>query len=151
MSLRDYLKNVERKHIQLWFEFRDGFEVCIRPLTQREFRALVNKCKRFRYNRRTHMREEVVDDDALREKIVRECVLDWKGLTPNKLRQWIPGIDIEPHDQEIPYNPEDALALMDHLFGFENFIVNAITRSYEIIDEFEGEATQNLSSMSDGG
>lgn len=150
--LKELLKEVGPGNVRYWAEFRDGFEVCFKPISRDELRRIYRKNTRFTWNRRTHQREETVDEEGFRRDFLRAVLLDWRGLTVGKLRRWLPGLPLSgPDDQEIPFDYEDAELLAERLLGFENFLTTLATQYYELEDVVRTEAVENFGPSSGGG
>jgi len=99
-------------------------------------------------NFRTREREERLDDDKLRKEYARQIIVNWRGLTGEKLQKLVPGIEIKKSDldKEIPYTQEVAISLLEVSMEFENWVIDICTNveNYSHIAEQKEKEQENL-------
>ena len=90
-----------------WIEFGglDGFSVEIANLSRKELTGIRKKCTTTKFNRRSRIAEEVLDDEKFVTEFTRKTVKNWKGLTLAHLEALIL-IDTDGQDlaKEVEYN-----------------------------------------------
>ena len=66
-----------------WIDFGglDGFSVEIANLSRKELNGIRKKCTTTKFNRRSRVAEEVLDDEKFVTEFTRKTVKNWKGLT----------------------------------------------------------------------
>lgn len=92
---------------------------------------------------------EQLNDEKLRSAYAEWIIKDWRGLTVEKLRQLIPGVETAEKtegEKEIPYNHEIAVALLESSIEFENWVIGIATeiRNYSKIAEQKKKEIENL-------
>jgi hypothetical protein len=99
------------------------------------FSQIREGCKETRVNKFTRQPEETLNEEKLRLEYARFIIKGWRGVTPEKLNQIVPGIKMviekeklgknEPFDpaEEIPYHYEIGAVLLQYSRDFENFIL----------------------------
>ena len=100
------------------------------------------------FNTKTRDREERLNDDKLRNEYVDQIIRGWRGLTPRKLKKLIPGFTCEDADldNDIPFEKEIALVLMEYSIDFESWIIDTatLTENYTVIEEKKNKEYENL-------
>ena len=66
-----------------WIDFSglDGFSVQVCNLSRKELTAIRKKCTTTKFNRRSRVAEEILDEDKFVAEFARKTVRGWKGLT----------------------------------------------------------------------
>ena len=99
-------------------------------------------------NPRTREREEKFNDDKLRKEYSRQIVINWRGLTAEKLQHILPGLKIvgKENTDDIPYSSVIAEAILEVSLEFENWAIDIATNveNYSHIAEEKGKELENL-------
>jgi len=99
-------------------------------------------------NPRTREREERLNDDKLRSEYARQIIIDWRGLTGEKLQRILPGLKIVGKDkgEDIPYSSVIAEALLEVSLEFENWAIDMATdvENYSHIADGKEKELENL-------
>lgn len=112
-----------------WFEYRDGFELCLRYLPKREAKRI-----------------QSVRADKQDEEFYKLVVSDWRGLTARKLSRFckVDGrVAPESLNEEIPFSYEGLMALVDAVYGLDDFVVSLATDHRSFQSETWGEELKN--------
>jgi len=107
------------------FEFRDGFKLRIRYVPQPEFQRTIRESIRQVYVR-GQMREQI-DEQVSRQNTAR-LIEDWSGLTPELLGR-LCDVDTSAIDAgcRMPATEENKLELIEHVYGFGQFVLDCAT------------------------
>ena len=108
-----------------WIDFSglDGFSVEIANLSRKELTGLRKKCTTTKFNRKSRMAEDVLDDEKFVTEFTRKTVKNWKGLTLAHLETLIL-VDIEGQDpnKEVDYSEENAEVLVSQSTEFDTWL-----------------------------
>ena len=108
-----------------WIEFGglDGFSVEIANLSRKELTGIRKKCTTTKFNRKSRMAEEVLDDEKFVTEFTRKTVKNWKGLTLAHLETLIL-VDIDDQDptKEVEYSEENAEVLVSQSTEFDTWL-----------------------------
>lgn len=108
-----------------WIDFAglDGFSVEVANLSRKELTGLRKKCTTTKFNRRSRMAEESLDDDKFVTEFTRATVKNWKGLTLAHLETLIL-IETEGQDltKEVEYTEENAEILVSQSTEFDTWL-----------------------------
>ena len=108
-----------------WIDFAglDGFSVEIANLSRKELTGLRKKCTTTKFNRKSRMAEDVLDDEKFVTEFTRKTVKNWKGLTLAHLETLIL-VDIEGQDpnKEVDYSEENAEVLVSQSTEFDTWL-----------------------------
>ena len=66
-----------------WIDFSglEGFSVEVANLSRKELTGIRKKCTTTKFNRRSRVAEDVLDDDKFVTEFTRKTIKGWKGLT----------------------------------------------------------------------
>jgi len=108
-----------------WIEFAglEGFSVEIANLSRKELTGIRKACTTTKFNRRSRVAEEVLDEDKFVTEFTRKTVNNWKGLTLAHLETLIL-IDVEGQDleKEAEYTEENAEVLVSQSAEFDTWL-----------------------------
>jgi hypothetical protein len=128
------LKNITNKSLSAWVDFPDieGFKVHLHFLKREELLKIRNSSLIFTFNKRTRQKEEEVDNAKFIAKYAEKVILDWQGLYMKNLPDLMP-IDLSDKngDEEIPYDLEDAIELLNNSTIFDQFVSESLN-DYEL-------------------
>lgn len=116
------------KVIAVPFPDMEDFVVSVAYIDRETLRKLREQAMVIKYNKRTKLREEEVDNTKFNELYAEKAIRGWTGLTASKLGKLLP-VDftkISGGDEEIPYSPEDAAFLLTNSTIFDSVIANAL-------------------------
>lgn len=148
----DILRQFKDERTQLgpqdgkWFDFAErGLELKIKPMTPDEFNRVGQRAKKTTFKR--HQRSEEVDSKKLNDLMMREIVVDWRGMTAGLycLYTGIPvdriariyGIPQEDATKAaVPFGPDASQFLGEQCTGVWTFVYESAT---ELAAEHEGE------------
>ena len=121
MNLKDLVVDV--KEAEAAFPGLKGFNVLIANLSRKELTKLRKKCTTQKFNRKTHIVEDELNEDKFVEEFSKAVIKGWSGLTLEHLSTLIL-IDTEGQDlsQELPYSQENAELLISSSGDFDSFI-----------------------------
>lgn len=104
-----------------------GFFVTLRYLDREKLTKIRNACIVRKRNRSTRQYEEDVDNDKFTELWSESAIVSWRGLKIKHLKDFLPvdtaGMDGE---EDVPYSPEDALALVQNSTSFDQFLTDSM-------------------------
>jgi len=109
----------------MWIDFGglEGFEVEVANLSRKELTGLRKKCTTTKFNRRSRVAEEVLDEDKFITAFSKASVKNWKGLTLGHLETLIL-IDTEDQDlsANVEYSEENAEVLVAQSSEFDTWL-----------------------------
>ena len=108
-----------------WAEFPglDGFEVELANLSRKELVNLRKNCTESKFNRKTRMFEESLNDEKFVKDFTEATVKGWKGLKLKYLEDLIL-VDLSGQDPEsvMDYSDENAQVLVENSTEFDNWL-----------------------------
>ena len=129
------INNVINKNAITEFEFPEieGFFVKIAYVPREELTKIRKASLEYKYDKKTHQREEVIDDDKFLERYAEKVIVGWRGLKFKHLPTLFPAdlSTVDP-ETEIEYSPEEALQLLKVSVDFDRFV----TDTQESLDKF---------------
>ena len=108
-----------------WVEFPglEGFEVELANLSRKELVNLRKRCTTNKFNRKTRVFEEILDENKFVEEFSGATIKGWKGLKLKYLEDLIL-VDLKGQDPEImmEYSSENAQTLVENSQEFDNWL-----------------------------
>jgi len=99
-------------------------------------------------NPRTGQKEERINEDKLRDEYARQIIREWKGLTPSKLADILPGVEFKDEDgaRPIEFSHDVAVALLEASLEFEAWVIDIATevKNFKHVAERQEELEENL-------
>jgi hypothetical protein len=121
MQLKSLLVDIKTA----WVEFPglDGFEVELANLSRKELVNLRKRCTTNKFNRKTRVFEEILDENKFVEEFSGATIKGWKGLKLKYLEDLIL-VDLKGQDPEImmEYSSENAQTLVENSQEFDNWL-----------------------------
>ena len=121
MELKSLLVDVKTA----WVDFPgiEGFEVELANLSRKELVNLRKKCTTNKFDRKTRMFNETLDETKFVSEFTSATVKGWKGLKLKYLQDLIL-VDLKGQDpeQEMEYTPENAEVLVENSTEFDNWL-----------------------------
>ena len=121
MQLKSLLVDVKTA----WVEFPglEGFEVELANLSRKELVNLRKRCTTNKFNRKTRVFEEILDENKFVEEFSGATIKGWKGLKLKYLEDLIL-VDLKGQDPEImmEYSSENAQTLVENSQEFDNWL-----------------------------
>ena len=106
-----------------WVEFPglDGFEVELANLSRKELQNIRKNCINNKFNRKTRIFEETLDDEKFVREFAEKTVQNWKGLKLKYLEDLIL-VDLTNQDveKELDYTLDNAYLLVENSSEFDN-------------------------------
>ena len=108
-----------------WVDFpgMDGFEVELANLSRKELVNLRKRCTTNKFDRKTRMFNEELDEAKFVTEFSGATVKGWKGLKLKYLEDLIL-VDLKGQDKEseMPYSKENAEVLVENSSEFDNWL-----------------------------
>jgi len=108
-----------------WVEFPglDGFEVELANLSRKELQNIRKNCINNKFNRKTRIFEETLDDEKFVREFAEKTVQNWKGLKLKYLEDLIL-VDLTNQDveKELDYTLDNAYLLVENSSEFDNWL-----------------------------
>jgi len=108
-----------------WVEFPGSpdFEVELANLSRKELQNLRKNCIQNKFNRKTRMYEESLDDEKFVKEFTLKTVKGWKGLKLKYLEDLLL-VDYPKKDAdvELEYTEDNALTLVENSTEFDNWL-----------------------------
>jgi hypothetical protein len=133
----------------IWVKYLDTFEIELRFLSRAEMTRILDKSKRWEWDKKDHSKIERLDSEKFYQDYVAKVFAGWKGLTQAVLARMLP-VKVENPDAEVPFSVENAALLMRHAYDFETF-VQGVVMDIERFREQETEIEIKNSESSQGG
>ena len=121
MDLKSLL--VDSKTAWVDFPGMDGFEVELANLSRKELVNLRKRCTTNKFDRKTRMFNEELDEAKFVTEFSGATVKGWKGLKLKYLEDLIL-VDLKGQDKEseMPYSKENAEVLVENSSEFDNWL-----------------------------
>ena len=121
MELKSLL--VDSKTAWVDFPGMDGFEVELANLSRKELVNLRKRCTTNKFDRKTRMFNEELDEAKFVTEFSNATVKGWKGLKLKYLEDLIL-VDLKGQDKEseMPYSKENAEVLVENSSEFDNWL-----------------------------
>ena len=121
MDLKSLL--VDSKTAWVDFPGMDGFEVELANLSRKELVNLRKRCTTNKFDRKTRMFNEELDEAKFVTEFSGATVKGWKGLKLKYLEDLIL-VDLKGQDKEseMPYTQENAEVLVENSQEFDNWL-----------------------------
>jgi len=121
MELKSLL--VDTKTAWVDFPGLDGFEVELANLSRKELVNLRKRSVSSKFDRKTRMFNEELDETKFVSEFTEATVKSWKGLKLKYLEELIL-VDLKGQDveQEMPYTFENAKLLVENSSEFDNWL-----------------------------
>ena len=108
-----------------WVEFPglEGFEVELANLSRKELVNLRKRCTTNKFNRKTRMFEDSLDENKFVDEFTKATVKNWKGLKLGYLEDLVL-VDLKNQDKEaeLPYDLDNAKLLVENSTEFDNWL-----------------------------
>ena len=121
MELKSLLVDVKTA----WVEFPglEGFEVELANLSRKELVNLRKNCSSNKFNRKTRVFEESLDENKFVSEFSKATIKGWKGLKLKYLEDLIL-VDLSGQDpnKEMEYTSENAEVLVENSAEFDNWL-----------------------------
>ena len=108
-----------------WVEFPglEGFEVELANLSRKELGNLRKKCTTNKFNRKTRMFEDSLDENKFVKEFTSATVKNWKGLTVEHTSSlMLISADAENKDTDVPFSEENAETLVANSTEFDTWL-----------------------------
>ena len=108
-----------------WIDFAglEGFSVEIANLSRKELNGIRKACTTTKFNRRSRVAEEVLEDEKFVTEFTRKTVKNWRGLTLAHLETLIlVDIDNQDSSKEFEYTEENAEVLVSQSTEFDTWL-----------------------------
>ena len=121
MELKSLL--VDSKTAWVDFPGLDGFEVELANLSRKELVNLRKRCTTNKFDRKTRMFNEELDETKFVKEFTEATVKGWKGLKLKYLEDLIL-VDLQGQDPngELEYTEENAQVLVENSTEFDNWL-----------------------------
>jgi len=133
----------------MWIDFGglEGFSVEVANLSRKELTGLRKKCTTTKFNRRSRVAEEVLDEDKFVTAFAKASIKNWKGLTIGHLETLIL-IDTESNelDEIVEYSEENAEVLVSQSSEFDTWLNEVVFD----LENFRSEPKRKVHSKTGG-
>jgi hypothetical protein len=111
------------KTVTIKFPGYEDFFVDVCYLAREELLKLRKRCVTTKFNRKTHIAEEVLDDEKFLTEYTAAVIKGWKGLKFSYLEEFLL-VDISKlnPDDELPYTEDNAELMMKNSNSFDSWI-----------------------------
>ena len=108
-----------------WVEFPEaaGFEVQVNNLSRKEIVNLRKRCITTKFNRKSRIMEEDLNEEKFVREFTKATVVGWKGFQLKYLEDLLL-VDLGDNDpeSELEYNQENAEMLVNNSTEFDNWL-----------------------------
>lgn len=106
----------------------DGFTVELCFLAREELIKLRKKSLNVKYNRKTHLQEETLDDEKFLSEYVKAVIKGWKGLKVSYLEELllVDTSKLDPSVKELAFTKENAETLMKNSGDFDAWVSETV-------------------------
>jgi len=125
MNLKDLM--IDTKSVWVDFPGCKGFEIQVATLSRKELTKLRKNCLIHKFDRKTRVPVEELDEEKFVSEFTKATVKDWKGLTLTHLESLVL-IDIPEgkEEEELPYSEENAEMLVSSSSEFDNYLNDVV-------------------------
>ena len=126
---------VDSKSVWMDFPGLDGFSVEVVNLSRKELTNLRKRCTIQKFDRKTRMLQEDLNEERFVTEFSKGTIKNWKGLTLDHLETLIL-IDKGEKDpnEEVPYSEENAEVLVSNSTEFDTWLNEVVFD----LDNFRG-------------
>lgn len=119
---------VESKTAWVDYPGLDGFQVEVATLARQELIGLRKSCMFQKFDRKTHLKTEELDEPKFIRRFTEATIKGWKGLKYRYLEELIP-VDISKvnPDEEMPFSLDDAVLLVSNSGDFDSWLNDAVS------------------------
>ena len=146
MQLKSLLVDIKTA----WVEFPglDGFEVELANLSRKELVNLRKRCTTNKFNRKTRVFEEILDENKFVEEFSGATIKGWKGLKLKYLEDLIL-VDLKGQDPEImmEYSSENAQTLVENSQEFDNWLNEVVFDLENFRSQQQGKVVPEIKSQ----
>ena len=146
MELKSLLVDVKTA----WVEFPglEGFEVELANLSRKELVNLRKRCTTNKFNRKTRVFEEILDENKFVEEFSGATIKGWKGLKLKYLEDLIL-VDLKGQDPEImmEYSSENAQTLVENSQEFDNWLNEVVFDLENFRSQQQGKVVPEIKSQ----
>lgn len=141
MNLKKLLK-VHKEELKIWVEFC-GFQLELIYTDRRGLEQMLERSRVRYFDRKIRQTIETLSDETFNEQLAAK-INDWKDLNLGKLAE-LTNINIEGEDpdQIIPCTKENKTAMVQEVYGLNNFIRETIMDLQAFRDSQLEEETKN--------
>ncbi len=123
------LKTMMVKSKEVWVDFPGlkDFEVLVAILSRKELTNLRKGCTTTKFDRKTRIPMESLDEEKFVEKFTKATIKGWKGLTLKHLETLIL-VDTEGKDlsEELEFSQENAELLVSNSTEFDEWLNSCV-------------------------
>ena len=128
VKIQDLFMAALEQGISAWIEYPPlpGFIVKVGYISKEDVLEMNENAKEIIWVK--HKKEERTDRKKLTRKWAEKAILDWKGLTLEKLAALLPiKVAEEDKNKEVPCTPENKFALLYYSTDFDIWVTEAST------------------------
>ena len=134
-----------------WVEFPglEGFEVELANLSRKELVNLRKRCTTNKFNRKTRMFEDSLDETKFVDELTKATVKNWKGLQLGYLEDLVL-VDLKGQDKEaeLPYDLDNAKLLVENSTEFDNWLNEVVFDLENFRSRESGETKKAIDTVS---
>lgn len=134
-----------------WVEFPglEGFEVELANLSRKELVNLRKRCTTNKFNRKTRMFEDSLDETKFVDEFTKATVKNWKGLQLGYLEDLVL-VDLKGQDKEaeLPYDLDNAKLLVENSTEFDNWLNEVVFDLENFRSRESGETKKAIDTVS---
>ena len=140
---------VDSKSVWMDFPGLDGFSVEVVNLSRKELTNLRKRCTIQKFDRKTRMLQEDLNEERFVTEFSKGTIKNWKGLTLDHLETLIL-IDKGEKDpsEEIPYSEENAEVLVSNSTEFDTWLNEVVFDLDNFRSESEGRSPKKTRKVS---
>ena len=134
-----------------WVEFPglEGFEVELANLSRKELVNLRKRCTTNKFNRKTRMFEDSLDETKFVDEFTKATVKNWKGLQLGYLEDLVL-VDLKGQNKEaeLPYDLDNAKLLVENSTEFDNWLNEVVFDLENFRSRESGETKKAIDTVS---
>ena len=118
---------VDTKSVWMDFPGLKGFKVEIAMISRKELKGIRKSCVTTKFNRKTKVPEEILDEDKFVDILTEKTLKNWSGLTLKHLSSLIlVDVGTRDLDEELEYSKENATLLVTNSSEFDEFLNESV-------------------------
>jgi len=138
IKIKGLIEEAIQQGVSAWIEYPDmeGFAVKVGYVGKEDLYKMSDAAKSTIWKK--HRKEETVDRAKLTRRWAAKAILDWRGLTLGKLREFIPiRVKSEEMNTEVPCDEENRFTLLFNSMEFDAWLTEVATAPEYFVDEMK--------------
>lgn len=142
IDLSQMVKTDTKKPVNIVYDKNWKVSFDLVYLSKTDLQALIGKHTKIDFNKKSHIKEEIINTEALNEEIAETSVKGWHGVTPEWLATLIL-LDLSKFENpkaEVDFTKANLMVLLKQAYGWDNWLIDTIKEASNFNEKKEAEA-----------